>query len=337
MKILAIDPIGVRGHKEFNATILRVLMTIGQVTFVAPHGYTVTCAVTKRIDIPTGLSQFRTKIGARWSQIRTLDYILKKVCLRDYDAVVFLAYDTISFCLSWPRKNKVFLFEHNNIDASLGSLIKTFFYRHLSPNAIHLTFQEPIAQYIQDTFGMKAVYVPHPYYRSDVNCLGFCPRTTLIHHSEDRKVVFSPSLSTPKADQNELKNLISEWHEKYYLICKGVTVEKTDAYEVLPFFHNYEDLMHTCDIVFLGARFDYRVSGVAYEALSYAKPVVLLNCAFARTLQREFPHLVFSIDTVKDLSKIVIDHKKAKEEAVRFLREHSLDTIRTELVQALNT
>lgn len=325
LRILAIEPAGF--HRNFNTFFLRCLGAIGHVTFVAHVGYLESCAVDSRIDIPAPLLRHKTKLGARWSAIRVLNYILRNAHLDDYDAIVFLAYETISFSLRWPKSRKVFLFEHNNIENTLGSRIKTFFYRNISSNVVHLAFQPRIAQHICDVYDRSTVHIPHPHYRRDVTDSGDCSDTPAPHRSEGRTIIFSPSASTPEPIQERLKKFASTTNGAYFAVCKGTPAEKTDAWEVRPFFDNYEDLMRSCDVVFLGTRFDYHVSGVAYEALSYGKSLVLLDCPFARELHDENPRMVFVINDINDILGVEINPEKIKEDYERFLREHSFDTI----------
>ncbi len=328
MQILAIEPVGFRGHMAFNAYFLRCFGEIGNVTFVAPCGYLDSCAVDSRMDIPTRLLQHNSKLGGRWYAIHVLNYILRNIQVADYDAIVFLAYETISFSLRWIMGGKVFLFEHNNIENSLGNWIKTFFYRHLSHNVTHLTFQGYIAQYIRNTYGRRAICVPFPYYRSDVSDSRICAETNAMpSSSEKRKIIFSPSGSTPQVIQDKLKEFVETNKGAYYAICKGNPSEKSDDWEVRSFFEDYESLMRVCDSVFVGARFRYRVSSVVYEALSYGKPVFLMDSLFAQNLQKEYPHLVFPINNVNDILRLETDSQKMREEHARFLREHSFSTI----------
>jgi hypothetical protein len=293
--------------------------------------------VDHRIDIPEPLLRHRSRLGARWAQTRALNYILNKVQLDDYDASIFLAYETISFSLRWPKKQITFLFEHNNIENALGSLIKTFFYRRLSPNVVHLAFQNHIAEYIRDACGRNVVHVPHPHYRNDVSDSGINSDTALSRRSEDRTIIFSPSGSTPSMIQDELKMFVSTTNGAHYAICKGKHAEKTDDWEVFPFFDNYEVLMRKCDMVFLGARHDYRVSGVAFEALSYGKAIALLDSPFARELNKSYPHLVFPIKTVGDILGLETNPEKMRGEHALFLREHSFDSVRANMIAALGT
>jgi hypothetical protein len=112
--------------------------------------------------------------------------------------------------------------------------------------------------------------------------------------------------------------------------------ERTAAFEVRPFFEDYEALLRSCDLIFCGASFAYRVSGVAYEALSYGKPLVCLDCTFAQKLQDNYPHMIFVIKDVNDIPNLDIDTEKVQDEHRRFLRDHAFETIRDDISRALH-
>lgn len=305
-------------------------------TFVAPTGFLESADVDTRIDIPTSFFRHRTKIGARWSAIRVLSYILKNVSLENYDAIVFMGYETISFSICWHRNQKVFLFEHNNIENARGSWIKTFFYNKISINAVRLVFQDPIVKFIRETIGGDVVQIPHPYYRQDVSDSGIGPNGIVSSlRPEQPIVIFSPSNSTSQETQDRLKKFVSTTNGAYYATCKGCPAERTDAWEVRPFFDDYQGQMRTCDMVFVGACFDYRVSGVAYEALSYGKPIVLFDSIFARELYSKNPDIVFIIKKLEDILYIKINSKKIQDVHSQFLKKHSFYTIKTIIESAL--
>lgn len=336
LKILAVEPIG--AHESFDRFFLRCFRTLGHVTLAAPVRFAESADVDARIDIPAPLFRQRGKVGARWNAIRVLDYILKNVSLEDYDVIVFLAYETISFSVRWPRSKKVFLFEHNNIENARGSYIKTFFYNRISANAVRLAFQNPSVQFIQETTGGVAVQVPFPYCRQEVSDSGVGPNKSVPDRPPGQPIViFSPSSSTPEESQDGLKEFASTRNDVYYAICKGSPAKKADGWETRPFFDDYEGLMQSCAMVFVGvrSRFDYRVSGAAYEALSFGKPVVLFDSVFARELRDENPGLVFVIKDMDDIQNIEIDPKGTRKAQERFLRRHSFDAILTKMATAI--
>jgi hypothetical protein len=261
----------------------------------------------------------------RWSQIRTLNFILKAINITQYDAVIFLSYETISLSLRWPSKFKVFLFEHNNIDNAKNSVIKRFFYRNLPSLAIHLVFQNHIKDFIENRSHRRAEYLPHPYYQTD-----FSEKDNhfqIIKKNPKKKIIFSPSASTPENLQKALIAFAGQHNCMFQIICKGSENKCSENHIVRPFFDDYEKMMKDSDYVFLGKKFDYRVSGVAFEALSYGKTVIMKDCLFAQELREKYPNMVRIIYRLEDLLYLRTDTENLKRENERFIVEHCFDNI----------
>lgn len=331
-KILVVEPFGFPGHRSFNAFILSCLQDIGSVDFVAPSGYMDSYSVDKRVDIPADLLKFSTKLGSRLSAIRVLRFVLRNINMSEYQSVVFLAYETVSFSMCWPANNRTFVFEHNNLDNVIGSLFKEFFYKNISSSVVHIAFQEHIARFIKSKYSRCAVRLPHPYYRSGL-IRDESPKIFPVESSSSRdaRIIFSPSSSTPNFIQDGLKTFVSSTAGSFYAICKGSPASKDTFWEVCPFFEDYEKIMQDCDFVFFGAHFDYRVSGIAFEALSYGKPLVLFDSLFARELYSENPGLVFIIKEFNDIHAIELDSESIELGHKSFLFEHSREVIQDKL------
>ena len=92
-----------------------------------------------------------------------------------------------------------------------------------------------------------------------------------------------------------------------------------------------------CDYVFFGSQYDYRVSGVVFEALSYAKPVVVLDCVFARELKKRYPHSIIIVHDISQIDSITVNPEEIYREHKRFVTEHSYDRIKSDLVQAFHS
>lgn len=327
-KFLIVESFGAKGHKKINTFFLEILCTIGKVTFMAPNGYLENCHVNDRVYIQDKFVKQRSKIGVYWAQMLLLKCVIDKIESEHFDAVFFLSYETISFSLCWPRDLKVFLFEHNNIENSYKNHIKSFFYRHLPRDTTHLVFQDHIAEWIREVCNRKAIVIPHPHYRGNIYPIN--------ERRKSRKIIFSPSSSTPVAVQDNLRAFIAENKDLYFGICKGPEEKREKVYDCRPFFDDYETLLENCDLVFIGSSFTYRVNGVAYEALSYGKPIAIFDSLFARKLKKKFPHLVFPIKRIEEIKKIEINFIKAQEEQKIFLEKHSFSAIKGKIVSLFN-
>jgi hypothetical protein len=327
IRILAVDPVGPRGHRNFDTFFLRVLKRLGHVTFVAPQGYLDTIQADARIDLPFRCRGRRGRVSGRWTQVMALRHIQKRLALEAYDVIVFLAYETLSFCLAWSRKWRVCLFEHNNIENAYRSKIKSLFYRYLPSSTSHFVFQQHVGDYIRDRTRRSAKSIPFPYYRTDVTSSGEEIARSSIFRVREPVIVFSPSSSTPLSIQRQLRSFASKNMGRYFAVFKDTVACRTGAWESRPFFCDYEERLRSCDFVFVGSRFEYRVSNVAYESLSYGRPTIMFASSFSEALRKEYPHLVFLIQVVEDILGLKLNSERMLEEHGIFLRRHSFASV----------
>jgi hypothetical protein len=333
VRILVIESL-VTWHDKIDAVFVECLGRLGAVTLVAPPGYLASTAVHRRIDIPPRLLRHETKLTARLNGIRILRYIRKTVRVQDYDAVVFLVYENISLALGWPKDEKTFLFTHNNIDNVLGSRIKALFYRLIGSRVTHLVFMDYIGQYIRDTFGGRIFRIPHPVIPGNIE--NNDENSSLAGPAKrETKVIFSPSTSTPASVQKELMEFASRSGGKFYVVCRGPVRESTNAWETHPYFDDLERRMRECDMVFLGAFFNYRVSSFAFEALKFGKPFVAPNGPFVRELKKEYPGLIFPITGLEEIASLNPDPAIMKRDQARYLKQQSVEVISQELGRLL--
>jgi hypothetical protein len=335
MKILAIEPLGVNGHITFNNSFLLALSKIGDITFVTFPDYHRNFKTDTQIDIPRKFQGQNSKFSTRWNQILALIYIKKKIKMDDYDAIVFLAYETISLYICWPKHQKVYLFEHNNISNALRSKIKMYFYKHLPAVAVHVVFMEYIAEFIGKQFKREAITIPLPIDKNITKediILRF--QTSMEKLGSDKKVVFSPSGLTPLCVIQDLKFFVTN-QNGYYLFAKGQKEDNGDKYCIRSFFKNYKDLMINSSIVIIGGTYNYRISGVVYDALSYCKPIIIFRSQFGHELNKRYPGFVFQIDKIEDIQNIKTDPILMKKTYQSYLIEHSFDTILKKLQNIL--
>ena len=318
MKLLVIEPMGIEGHIAFNKCILSILSSIGEVTFVSSPHYLKKIETNNVRQIPISYYSSKSKIGFRYKQILVLKKILKTIPINTFDNVIFLGYETISMSLSWPRKIRTFVFEHNNISNAQNSFIKMFFLKYLPRNIIHLTFMEHIAEYLRRISNREINVVPFPYCKTE----GMLHSYTNQMQIKNKKIIFSPSSQTPESLIGKLITIIKDNHE-YYLISKGSRVVKESNYEMKTHFDEYYSILNCATLVFIGGDYKYRISGVVYEAFTYCKPVVMLQNEYANELKKQFPGLVYIINNLEDIIQIKVDYELLMNSYNVFERAHS--------------
>ena len=336
MKILAVEPLGAEGHINLNTLFLKALGELGDVTLATFEGYQENFVVEKRLCVP---DKFRpsncTRIGIYLGQLKLLGHIRKHSNIRAFDVVFFLGYENISIVLGWPRSIPVFLFDHNNVDSMFNNPVKRFIYKHIPKNAIHLVHMDYIADYIREKFKRQAWAISHPYYRKSFDEPPASNRSLSSKRANDRKVIFAPSRSNSPEIIERLRSFVLH-SKRFYLVSKGQRKETGEDFEFRTYFDDYEENMLGCDYVFFGGRYDYRVSGVVFEALSFAKPAIVLDCVFARELKRIYPHSIIPVGDISEIESVELNQEEIYREHKRFLAEHSYDRIKGELAQAFD-
>lgn len=340
MNILVVNPMAPDGHVKFDQEIIRSLRGIGTVTLAAPPGYLEDCEVDtrKHIDVPN--IHTTSKIGARWSQIKALGYVLKNFRPESYDAVVFLAYELISFAVRWPTRIPVLLFEHNNIDEVSRSRIKKFVFKRFVNNNRHVAYEQYIADYLSKQLGKESFHVPHPVTidvsgSSDGVLVDWKMETANDQRPAPLKI-FSPSWRTPVAVQRELAELAKSSPNEFHAVIRGQDFEITANYEVRPYFEDFENSMRDADICLIGGRYDYRVSAIAYQALSINKTILMFDSPFARELLAQYPEQVFVINSTSDIPDMRSELNRVANSSKSFLYAHSPRTIKMSLENALS-
>lgn len=334
MKILAIEPLGEKGHINSNGVFLRALRDIGDVTLATFAGYQGNFDCDKRVAIPDRFHGGDLKVGRRINGIRALRYVQRSTDLSRFDIVFFLCYEEVSLAATWPARPRTYVFEHNNLDAISRSRVKRFCYRRLSRQVVHIAYMRYIADHIQTEYGAQAYEISHPYYRSCNGDSGAEAGHVPSGGTDRPTTIFSPSGSTDADLLNRLTHFVSQ-RDQYYLVAKAPHEQQGKCYRLRRFFDQYAREMEQCDLVFFGGRYSYRVSGIVFEAISFGKPAVVLDCRFARELQKTYPSSVITIRDIAEMDGIRPDHEGIRREQELFLQRHSYDRIKNELANVL--
>jgi len=334
MRILAIEPLAPRGHIRLNACLVGCLAGIGPTTLATFEEYHCHFRGVSRIRIPRRFKHAQPPLRCRLNQLQILRHVLTGVRVENYDVVVFLSYETVSMAICWPRWLPVFLIEHNNIDNVLESPLKRWFYRRLPGTAHHLVFMDGMAGYVIEQTGRPASHIPYPCYGD--RCLPDRRSQAERPCGADagKKIIFCPSRSTPRHLLNRLKAFVLE-NEGFFLVAKGEQTERGERFDIRPFFDDYDQIMLSTDYVFFGGQYRYRVSAVVFEALSLAKPVLVLDCPFGQELGQAYPRLVIPIRDVGDIRNVAPEPEGMEADHRRFLAAHAPEAITLRLAEIL--
>lgn len=215
-----------------------------------------------------------SKVGYRVIQAYRLLSVylyLKKI---DYKRLVFLSYETISFALASRLFQKSFAISHNNIDEINTSKIKKIFFKFISKDCVHLVFETYIKNFIKKDFNKRAIKINHPQRKIQVSnrrnkVLGmyiFCPSSDCCVDFLFRLLKFC-----------ETKGILLITKDKHNL-------PKSQWLHQEAYFKDYDNLFIGAHKIAVGVNFEYRVSGVFYEAIANQKAVIMNDSVYAREM-----------------------------------------------------
>lgn len=280
MNIFVIDYICTSGHKFFNRIHIDALVRAGvSLSFISRRGYLEVSKSLPYYEIPEDyyLSQEINQLGSiryNYYDIKKLKYAERIVERSKPDAVIVLTYDAISLAF-FRVKCPTFVINHVNVD------FLSFWYRNLTTklfpkNYIHVCLSKRIHEYILSKLPrFQSVYIPHGILN-----------TTRLDHNRDN-VIFCPITSS--VDVPLLNDIINNQSVVEYLLSKKIQfVIKTrldifkDTAPCFKLVKGYMDgdiymkYVQNSIAIFLPYEksFNFRVSGIFHEALSYNTPIL---------------------------------------------------------------
>lgn len=316
--ILVVCPVDAIMHSKTDELYLKILKKIGRVVFISRAGYLENIPCQRRIVIPEKYYINKNIVQRSLLSLAKMNFIKEQVCFTGFDMVVFFSYEPISMLLQWPKKKKVFVWEHNTIELMNKSLLRRLLFASL-PKSVHsITLQDHINDYIQKKCKRPAHRITHPCFNDQVSKRGYWVSSKEC----GLKTVYCPTRDVDQKIQDDLISIASNPVNNIRVVARG-NAKKSLRYEVIEFIENYEDFLLECDFVFIATQYNLRVSGVAYEALSFGKPVIIFECEFARELKNNFPNSVFIIKDTTEITSLQPDNEGVKSDHIKFLNEYS--------------
>lgn len=265
-----------KGHVKLYKSILMGFMNGSErVKLITSESYACNFdSVKQGLDIVTcnKYPLWGGKVLYRIQQIYLMILALRKCCSRD--DVFFLSYDTVSiwFSLLFFRFKNVYVFEHNNIDQLKSSIIKRFFYRLLSKKVTSYVFEDYIGAYIKEEYCRNFKVYQHPLF--------IVNSESVFEHR--RKYIFLPSSDV----SSKSFYLLCEFAKQYDLdiITKKhpfLSSLNSDFIFQHDYFENYDQVFYSSEFVAVVNDFNYRVSGVFYEAVATSKKIIMNRTPFS--------------------------------------------------------
>jgi hypothetical protein len=288
MKILVIDFLEEPGHVPYNQMLLKSLGAEHEVCFASSPDYIRQVGHPESQATSVVFPRWRDRLTFRLRQCLRYCKLRRSHFLNEYDAIVFSSYETISFALTawlfW--RFKVLLIAHNNLDQLETSLVKRWFFRMIPDRVCHIGLADYIERHLAEDLRVRAGCIPHGY-------PGPRSAEAAIHGggaADQRIRIFAPGRSVPpQALESLALKLVPP--ERFLLMARTSSARLPEglACVMKDGFENYQELLVSSDYVFIGGAFNYRVSGVFFEAMANGRPVILQSCRFGAEMKRCFP------------------------------------------------
>lgn len=333
MKILVLDFLCVKAHKNFNENIIESLKKIANIDVFNVNGfYEEKKNDVSYIDVNIRLlnsGSLTSRINSLFFMIYQLLFLLKKK--NDYDAVFCLGFETIVTALSVLLvkflNKKIYLFHHKNID-ELGCAYKRKIFGLYQNLYYHIVFEDCFASHLKKTTGLNErliKVIPHPIKNYNIeskvmyDCVGLCNS-----NSED----FIEELFST-LDNNIFSNL------RFVVRSKKRKRTKQNCIVINSFLsiQEYESFINSSKFIFVALpnSYKYRLSGSIYDAFSMKKKVFTTSKFYQKIYEKKYPGLCKFVSSAIDLVSCVQSEQSSNLNFDCFIKDHSIEFISFEL------
>lgn len=328
-RILYIDPNSTSGHSALNRVLIEKFRDLGFTVDLAMRaGYLEELAPPaglKRLPLPERYFPHHPgKFSSRFFETRLLLYIRRNLIHREYDYIVFSAFDEIPLFFSGIR-GPLILVVHGNVGA-MDHPVKRAFMQWVAKRGSLLVFHDFIKQRCEH-FGIRNVLVeaqgltrPYPPANAATEAVLRTIDPRLVSGAF-RHCVFAPSGS--KYRDSFLAETIRDPAFRQFLAHRQIVLvikhaDLPDDFPNVVDLHKeltadqYEGLFTFSRGIILSypKSFTYRVSAILHECFSNQKPCLLSDIEGFRIFQRHFRYdpffndksqLITAIDTICSL------------------------------------
>ena len=295
-RVLIVDPLSERGHINFNIQFEKLISSFDLSWIVCERDVEFYLGVKVVERFKERLINKQNRLLYFFGQ----SYILLNVlffCIKTkHDKVVLLSYELPSLSIASHLYRlfhvKLYLVEHNTFVPK--SKFKNCLFRFISPKACHICLAPYIADVIFSKFGREAIGIWHPV-------------PSVRNIKEDIKVnrVFMPSTTIGGNISSEIYDTFLQ-SSRYELYAKGEGLLFKDTnVHMKTFFDNYFELLYSSFCVVIPQNFDYRVSGVFFEAISGGAILAVSDCTFGREMKKAFPERVLIVTNWTELPNML--------------------------------
>ena len=300
MKFIVADTLSENGHLSFNKFILKGLITKNIVSTSFLSKEILDKLDLKNSSVGKGFPVWLVGKGNMFFYILKQFYlhiILIALAKKNSSAVLLLSYEIYSFSLMSHIYRvfgvEVFIINHNTVPKKNNS-VKGWFFSKISDKVIHFCLEEYITHFVTTAYNKIARTFPHPILINEGTESDF-------HPNSNQKQFFMPSSTIPSNVADEIIDVFSK-KKDYTLLMKNIGEKQSENVLKSTFFSNYYTLLSRSKFVILPQNFDYRVSGVFYEALAYNNLIFMTESMMSKNLKVKYPKKVI---LVSDFSEII--------------------------------
>lgn len=304
MKVLVADLLGSPAQEALLRSSVSTISQFADVTLAATvryhdhhsHGL----SIYQRLLLPEfGFESARQYLSGL-DQIRKLVELRRHLAANSYDHIVILSYETITFSLLWNRKTRCWLINHTNLNELCHCRTRRLLFRRLDSPTRHLVFCEEFADMLRMKYDFCSEVIPYPMLRRELP-----PRPSVESSFEPPvKRLFVPSRHGCRDHGIQLRDLALSRNDMN-VIMRGDTEFASRRLTICRQFTDYHDQIAKSDIVLCAGEYHYRVSTVAFDALSAGKPILMWDGPFANFLRRQFPSLIKTISSIDQIPELV--------------------------------
>jgi hypothetical protein len=317
-KIIIIDLIGTVGHINWLKKLFFIIENDLDIIFISYESHCKKTSLKSIIPISDKYLVSRNKYVTVLNQFRALRETKKIVKQFNIDIPIYIVgFENISYSIFGFKKRKVFLHMHNNLDRSRISL---FFLKLISSNTSFIVYEKYIQSYLKKYKNLTYVLNHTLNFEAEDRNLSFDNYIFISSKIDDLSLI-KPLIQF--AEVNNLKILLRSQKP----INNKVIISK-------PFFDNYVDLLMNAKYIVIFSPYNFRVSGVFYEAMLYNKNIISIGSqgVFINTMKKDYPSSFIELED----NNIEIDISKKNNDYSIFLNKHKDLIIKDQLLKIMS-
>jgi hypothetical protein len=274
--VVVVDCLGELGHQNFNENIKNhIREKFNECEFVSnSHRLNSLLRFKNFFRIPYYTINFLNTICV------FLKYRRQNVILLSYNLIVLSLVSRLVH-----MKGDVYVFEHNTFVPDKP--VKLMFFRMIDKRFIHLAFEEFIVEKII-TFHRRAKVFPHP-------------KPILAKETKDIDYLMISS-TVSQADVDAIYSILSKTNYKSFIKDRVNPGRKINNTVTFDFLHDYQKTIARTRNLIIPQKFNFRVSGVFYDAIMNVDTIYMQQCKFSEQMELKYPD---KVEIFRELKEII--------------------------------